>query len=122
MRTYRFLIWGIGGVLAVGAGTFAVYNYDGPRTRFEAINYYYGRLLHRKELEGVRGPHYWKDGGANLERKWLPKEVKRFLVLPLLMKLHFQSRSMDENDLFQKIFWPTNLTSTSGREIILRRS
>jgi hypothetical protein len=56
-QAYRLLFWG---VLIAGTSTLALYNYGS--TRFEAINSYYGKLLDRRELKGVSGPHYWKDG------------------------------------------------------------
>jgi len=57
-RAYRFLIWALIGVLIAGLGALALYTYGG--TRLEAINAYYGDLLGRTELTGVRGPHYWQ--------------------------------------------------------------
>jgi hypothetical protein len=58
-RAYRFLVWALIGVLIAGLGALALYTHGG--TRLEAINAYYGKLLNRTELTGVRGPHYWKD-------------------------------------------------------------
>jgi len=56
---YNFLVWGIVSALIAGS-TCVLYIYGS--TRIDAINSYYGRLLDRRELEGVYRAHYWKDG------------------------------------------------------------
>jgi hypothetical protein len=60
MKTYRWLGWVLASVV-VGVVT-AIILYNFGFTRSEQINSYYGKLLHKRELNGVAGPHYWKNG------------------------------------------------------------
>jgi hypothetical protein len=74
MKKPTFLIWLMLCLVVAASGTFALYNFGSTRTRFEAINSYYAKLLERRELKGVSGSHYWRSG----EVFWIGKgHVKR---------------------------------------------
>jgi hypothetical protein len=59
-RPYRFVLWGLVAALVVGLGALALHGPAGAK--LDAINAYYGQLLHRTEFSAVHGPHYWQDG------------------------------------------------------------
>jgi hypothetical protein len=53
---------GIGSLLVALFGLVAVSGVLGGASSLDSINTYYGKLLDRRELKGVSGPHFWKDG------------------------------------------------------------
>lgn len=59
MRKYLFPTLLIVGVV-IGVSTLILFEFGFASA--EQINAYYGKLLQRRALKGISGPHFWKDG------------------------------------------------------------